>query len=293
MNKLDEYIKKKAREEECEVPDSVREKIDRTLLELPDKESKIIRFHAVSRIVTIAACFFFVMLVVLPNCSTVYAKTLEKVPVIGDIVKVITIRNYFYADNSHEMDIHVPKIEDNESHAVDYINKDVEEITKILADRFYEEIEENGGKGYSGIYVDYETVTNTEKWFTLKICVSESAGSSNTYYKYYHIDKAGGKIVTLKDLFTTTDYSGILEDEIKQQMKVIMDEDPDKTYWIDDAQMGQDFVGLDSNHNFYWNEKNDLVIVFDKYEVAPGYMGTPEFIIERESIADILVPEYR
>lgn len=37
----------------------------------------------------------------------------------------------------------------------------------------------------------------------------------------------------------------------------------------------------------------NIVIVFDKYEVAPGSMGTPEFVIEKGSISDILKPEYR
>ena len=42
-----------------------------------------------------------------------------------------------------------------------------------------------------------------------------------------------------------------------------------------------------------WDKDGNLVIVFDKYEVAPGGMGTPEFVIEKGSISDILKPEYR
>lgn len=31
-----------------------------------------------------------------------------------------------------------------------------------------------------------------------------------------------------------------------------------------------------------------IVIVFDKYEIAPGFMGTPEVVIEREVFNDML-----
>lgn len=292
MNEFDKIIKQKIKEEEVQIPQYVKEKIELTLSTLPEKESKPIKFKVLSRVVTVAACFIFVCLVVLPNCSTVYAKALEKVPVIGNIVKVVTIRNYFYFDGNHEMNIDVPKIEGEEGQATDYINKEIDELTKILSDYFYKNLEECGEKGHSGTYVDYEVVTNTDKWFTLKIRVHEVLGSGNTYYKYYHIDKMNGKIVVLKDLFTTDAFTTILEDEIRRQMKKIMMEDKDKIYWVDNAEIGQDFVKISDEHNFYWNEMGDMVIIFDKYEVAPGYMGTPELEIKKEILLDILKADY-
>ncbi|MBR7132114.1 MAG: DUF3298 domain-containing protein, partial [Clostridia bacterium] len=48
-----------------------------------------------------------------------------------------------------------------------------------------------------------------------------------------------------------------------------------------------------ADHNFYWNENGDLVIIFDEYEVGPGSMGTPEFVIDRDVIKDILKSEFK
>ena len=127
----------------------------------------------------------------------------------------------------------------------------------------------------------------------LKIRVHAAAGSSNTYYRFYHIDKANGKIVELKDLFTSDDFAEVLADNLRKQMKEIMTKDSNKVYWVENAEIGQDFVTLDDKHNFYWDKDGNFVIVFDKYEVAPGSMGTPEFVIEKGSISDILKPEYR
>ena len=213
-------------------------------------------------------------------------------PVIGKIVKVVTIRNYFYSDDYHEMDINVPKIE-GESGAADYINKDVEELTKILADRFNEELKETGDEGHSAIYADYDVVTNTDKWFTLKITVHEAAGSSNTYYKYYHIDKTKGEIVKLSDIAANDEFYSTVEAEIKRQMKRRMEKDSNAVYWVDNEDFGQNFEKLEADCNFYWNKKGELVIVFDKYEVAPGSMGTPEFTIGKSVTDKVIKPEYK
>lgn len=293
MNEFDKYIKEKLGKENLSVPDSIKERIEQCVSALPAKESKNIKFRMLPKAIAIAACFVFVCLVVLPNCSAVYAQALEKIPVIGSIVKVVTIRNYFYSDDYHQMDIDVPRIEGSEGSAADYINKDVDELTKLLADRFHEDLKEIGNEGHSGIYVDYEVVTNTEKWFTLKIRVHEAAGSSNTYYRFYHIDKVNGRIAELKDLFAADDFAAVLADNLRKQMKEIMAKDSNKIYWVENAAIGQDFVTLDDKHNFYWDKDGNLVIVFDKYEVAPGSMGTPEFVINKGAISDILKPEYR
>lgn len=288
MNEFDKYIRRKAKEEQKDVPNSVLVKVEDTLSALPENRSMSGRIRQFPKIAIIAACFAFVCFIILPNCSNVYAQALEKIPVIGSIVKVTTIRNYFYSDDYHEMEISVPEIENEDSEAIDYINKDVDELTKILAEQFDKDLSEIGNNGHSSVYVDYEVVTNTEKWFTLKIRVNEVAGSGNVYYKYYHIDKTNGKIMNLGDLSSNNDFCTILENEIRRQMREIMAKDSDKVYWVDDAFEGQDFVKLDEKHNFYWDENGDLVIVFDKYEVAPGSMGTPEFTIRKDVIKDVL-----
>ncbi|MGL5259500.1 MAG: RsiV family protein [Lachnospiraceae bacterium] len=41
------------------------------------------------------------------------------------------------------------------------------------------------------------------------------------------------------------------------------------------------FKTIDETTNFYLNKDGDVVIVFEKYQYTPGYMGTPEFIIKR------------
>ena len=291
MNNFDKYIKSKAAKEQTDIPDSVKNRIEQTLADLPEKKTVIKQIRILPRIAASEACFIFIILFLLPNVSVTYAQALEPIPVIGDIVRVVTIRNFFYSDDKHEMDIDVPKIE-GDNDAAENINQDINQLTETLVEQFYEDVELIGEEGHSSIYLDYETVTNTDTWFTLKIRVHEAAGSSNTYYRFYHIDKRTNEIVKLGDLARDNSFYDVLVKEIKRQMKLQMENDSSVVYWLDDSIIGKDYVSLTENHNFYWNDNGDLVIIFDKYEVCPGAMGTPEFVIDKGVFRDILKSEF-
>ena len=293
MNDFDKYIKSEVAKEQTDIPDSVKNRIEQTLVDLPEKKPVIKQIRILPRIAASAACFVFIILFLLPNVSVTYAQALEQLPVIGDLVRVVTIRNYYYDDNHWKMDINIPQIESEDSKSVDYINKDVSELTTALINRFYEDLEINGNKGYGSLNVDYEVVTNTDSWFTLKLTVCQTAASSNTYFKFYHIDKKQGKIVELGDLFNTDKFSDSLVAEIKKQMQEQMANDENSSYWINTSGIGEEFATVSANHNFYWNENGDLVIIFDKYEVGPGSMGTPEFVIDKGVIRDLLKSEFK
>lgn len=293
MNDFDKYIKSEVAKEQTDIPDSVKNRIEQTLVDLPEKKPVKKQIRILPRIAASAACFVFIILFLLPNVSVTYAQALEQLPVIGDLVRVVTIRNYYYDDNHWKMDINIPQIESEDSKSVDYINKDVSELTTALINRFYEDLEINGNNGYGSLNVDYEVVTNTDSWFTLKLTVCQTAASSNTYFKFYHIDKNQGKIVELGDLFNTDKFSDSLVAEIKKQMQEQMANDENISYWINTSGIGEEFATVSADHNFYWNENGDLVIIFDKYEVGPGSMGTPEFVIDKGVIRDLLKSEFK
>ena len=52
-----------------------------------------------------------------------------------------------------------------------------------------------------------------------------------------------------------------------------MKKDSSKTYFLDDDQPEWDFKQIKDDANFYISDNGELTFVFDKYEVAPGYMG--------------------
>ena len=109
------------------------------------------------------------------------------------------------------------------------------------------------------------------------------------YQYYYHIDKTTGEIASLKDLFENgADYITPVSGNIMKQMKEQMAEDDSKVYWVDTKEeLGHQFEQIKQDQNFYLNEDGQIVICFDEYEVAPGYMGLVQFAIEDEAVADI------
>ena len=289
---FDQEIREALQGEQIPVPESVHQRTEMLLDSLPEKEAKPklrILHTTTRRFISTAACILFVMLVLLPNLSVTYAHAMENIPIIGDLVEIFTIRNYFYSDDRHELDAEVPEVNDPSNEQVsDLINKDVNELTSAVIQKFYDDLEISHDTGYGSIYIDYETVTNTDEWFTLKLTVSEVQASSNTYFKFYHIDRTNGTYVTFGDLIDSEDF-GAIEQIIREQMEAEMAADPDVVYWTEDTKLGQSITALSTDQNFYFDDAGNLVIVYNKYEVGPGSMGCPEIVIGKEKFEKYLI----
>ena len=95
------------------------------------------------------------------------------------------------------------------------------------------------------------------------------------------------------ELFKDDSYIKIISEEVLRQMREQMQELNGNFYWIDpaDAPFGEVFSEIDPNQSFYINSDRKLVIAFGEYEVAPGYVGTPEFVIDQALLKEILVSD--
>ena len=290
---FDAEMRKALREDPIPVPDHVHRRTEELLASLPEctAEKKLVRFpRSLQRMVSVAACFLFVMLVVLPNTSVAYARAVEDIPVIGRLVQVFTIRNYDYFDGSHELEADIPAVNDPFNREPgDLINKNVTELTDAVIADFYAEVERHGGEGFGALHITHETLCSTERWFTLRLTVNESSASSSSVIHIYHIDRISGKYVTFGDLFDSDDRE-VLERMILADMRAQMAADDNVSYWSEEEEPG--FAALDAEQNFYFAENGDLVIVYDEFAVAPGYMGNPEFTIAAEDCAALVAPAY-
>jgi hypothetical protein len=98
----------------------------------------------------------------------------------------------------------------------------------------------------------------------------------------------------LPSLFKDDKYVDIISENIKNQMVEQYNADNQKFYWVEgieqDATM-ELFEKISKEQNFYINSEGKFVISFDKYEVAPGYMGVVEFVIPTEILSDDLVSD--
>ena len=106
---------------------------------------------------------------------------------------------------------------------------------------------------------------------------------------HYTIDKKRQIVLTLPMLFKDDKYIKVISDNIKEQMREQMKKDSTKSYFIDQKKdlPVEDFKTINKYQDFYFNKNEDLVICFDEYEVAPGYMGAVEFVIPYKVIKDL------
>ena len=281
-------IKRIAKEENIEIPEKYHKKISNILdtLEPVDNINKN-RNYTFKLCMNTAIAVFIFSIIILPNINSNISYAMQKIPVLGNLVKIVTIKEYFKQEGNSELELDIPEVK-NEDNSNSYANDELNKDAKILTERIIKQYNENKNpKQYYSVELNSEIITNDDNWFTLKLITSEVSASSDTKYKYYNIDKKEDKLVNLSDLFINDKYKEILKKEIERQMELQMNKDINIVYWIDGVKKEWDFVDINENTNYYFSNKGNIVIVFNKYEVGPGSMGTPEFEIPKEKYIDI------
>lgn len=226
-------------------------------------------------------------LTALVNFSPDTSHAMSKIPFVKGIVEVITF-NDFEEEKSHSsISVKTPAITGMENKTLeDNLNKAyVEESQKL-----YEEFANSSSseKGHFAIDSDYEKVTETPTLLSIQRTIERTEASGYIQNQYITIDKENQLLITLKSLFKNDQYINIVSKNIKEQMKQQMKADQNKIYWIEEEEI-EPFTLIDPNQQFYISDDNKLVISFDEYEVAPGYMGAVEFKIPTEVISSVLV----
>lgn len=277
--------------ENIEIPDELEFLVRTTIKE---QEKKMKRKNIINKSV-IAAAVAGVVFVGSINLSSEISYALSEVPVLGSIVRVLTFKTFELKDNNFDAQLKTPAIEGLDSKLEAMLNEKYLDENQKLYDDFMKEIDElkkaDMEEAHMGIASGYEVKTDTDKLLVIGRYVVNTAGSSSTTIKYDTIDKQNKILITLPSLFKDEAYIDIISENIKAQMKEQM-KDENNVYWLEDEMMGdENFSKIDKNQSFYITKDNQLVIAFDKYEVAPGYMGNPEFIIPSELLKDALVSE--
>lgn len=227
------------------------------------------------------------------NLSPIFANTLQDVHIIGNVIKVMNFRNYSINENGFEVSIDVPKIEGLGDKELEYkLNKTFEEDGKKLYDEYTKELEALKNENTEGrklVESWYEVKEDNDNILSLVVYNHYAQGSSNTTRKFYNIDKKNKTILTLEGMFGGTDYINIISENIKNQMRERVKNNKEDVYWIDGEFPEYDFDEIHKNQGFYINHKNELVICFDKYEVAPGASGLTEFAIPKAVIEPLIM----
>lgn len=282
MSENKELAEMKKKYEEIPVPEQALERMKQGI-ESAKKESKILKITKYMKNTGVTAAAAVLAITVLTNVNPTIANAMEQIPVIGAIAKVVTFRTYEDHTNNFEAEIQVPKIETENSQAADGLNKTIEEYAQSLIKQYEDDLKSSEGQGNYSLTSNYEVVTDSEQYLSLRINTTLAMGSGTQYVKIFTIDKKTGEILTLDSLFKDVpDYKEKISQNIKKQMEDQMAADENIFYFYHSENPEDDFKEITGEESFYFNQTGDLVIAFDEYEVAPGYMGAVEFTIPKD-----------
>lgn len=286
---FEKLIREAAHKEKTNIPEDFNIMLKDTLNKLPEKEARKdgASGRMAGRRILTAAAVAAMLFVLLPNVSPSIAYAMEKLPVIGSVVKVITVRNYTYSDEHNDLNAAQPEIQEATA-GEQQLNADVKAYVDELVQRFNDNAMD---EGYYGLDVSYEVLTDNDRWFALRVNGCQVMASGYEFSRCYNIDKTTGKYVKLADLFKEgSDYVAAIKKDIFAQMKAKMAADSDLTYWMeDDEAFSVDYDELITREGaFYVDTDGRLVICFDEYDVAPGFMGAQSFTVSHEAIGNLL-----
>jgi hypothetical protein len=252
------------------------------------------RFKGIS-ILAASIAIAIVLLTVGVNTSPIFAETLSKVPVVGNIVRVLTFKVFTVDEANFQASIKVPEIQGLENKDLqNSLNQKYLEENKKLYEEFMKDIEDVKalGDGHMGVDTGYQIKTDNDLILSIGRYFVNTAGSSSTTFQYDTIDKQKQILITLPSLFKDESYIEIISQNIKEQMLHRIQTEEGSIYWVEggnsDIPASEYFKTIAKDQSFYITDSGKLIISFNKYDVSPGYMGTPEFEIPTKVIGAIL-----
>ncbi|MEQ2675981.1 RsiV family protein [Enterocloster citroniae] len=226
------------------------------------------------------------------NTNTAFADMAARLPVVGGVARLLTFRSYEKDEGDWKISVKIPSVEMiavDTNGLDDSLNQEIHELcirygeeAQQRAMEYKKAFMETGGTEEEWaahnieINVWYEIKSQTEDYLSFAVMGTESWTSAYSEARYYSIDLKNGKLATLQTLLGD-EYVRKADESIQTAMR-----ERQETEGIEfRAQDEGGFSGIDENTKFYVNEKGNPVIVFDKYEIAPGAYGAMEFEVER------------
>ena len=150
---------------------------------------------------------------------------------------------------------------------LDWVYNEYETDSAYFSEHF-----DGEGTPHFGYEYYFETIAENDDWFVFRTAVFYAAGSSMTVNEYWPLNKHTGKLAELTDVADTVRLEDV-RDFVFQAMERENNRNNGEIFWLDRENFDAAFSFIEEYHHWYVNEKGNLVITFDKYEIAPGSMG--------------------
>lgn len=226
-----------------------------------------------------AACF-----IVAVNASPALALGLGNLPAIGALVHIVCLRQDIYQTDDHTVTIEVPQVKGEQNEAVNAL---IEQQVKEYEAKAEEDIaaykqaflatggtEQQFADKDIQVKVDYTVKSETKDWVSFVLSGTQDWNAGAVERHYYNLRLSDGSTITLKDLLGE-DWIALANEQIRTQIDAHNRTSDIPYLAADDG----GFQTVDENTNFYLDADGNPVVVFDRYAIAPGALGEPEFVL--------------
>lgn len=292
MGKLEKI---KERYDDIVIPAELNERIQQEIMKSRKQQAEKntvgqrYRLKKVIRGIGAAAAAVCILFTAALNTSSVFAKEAAELPIIGGVARILTFRSYEIEKDDIAVSVEIPTIEmiaKDTGISVDEINREIlnrcsqyADDAVLRAEEYRTAFLETGGtleewaEHNIKIVVSYEIKQQSDDYLSFVVRGTQNWTNAYSESKYYNLDLNTGKPITLKDMLGG-DYIELVNKSIREQ--IAQRQNAGETFFT--AEEGG-FTGISENVKFYINENNRPVIVFEKYEIAPGASGEIEFEI--------------
>lgn len=247
------------------------------------------RFKQTLHIAVASAAAVCIVFTTALNTNPAFAQEASELPVIGGLAQILTFRSYETEKDDIGISVKIPSVEmiaKDTGITVTGINQEIynlcEQYAKdavLRAEEYRTAFFDTGGTPEEWaehnikITVDYEIKQQNNTYLSFVVMGTENWTTAYSKARYYNLSLDTGNLVTLEDMLG----SGYIELANESIRKQISERQLAGEPFFTADEGG--FTGISEDTNFYINNNNRPVIVFDKYEIAPGSSGKIEFEI--------------
>ncbi|UII55864.1 DUF3298 and DUF4163 domain-containing protein [Cytobacillus spongiae] len=267
--------------EHIEVPKELDRVIQAAILR---KRKKSRNGYRIARTIGAIAAITAISFTLAVNASSAVAQTLYKIPVIDELARFVTLRDYEFENETSKGKVHTPEVNYNKDQTIeDKINTIIQDKIDMvireqaqLDEEYKEAYLETGGKEEDfqkvEMTVDYKIGYSDEQLLSFEIYKYQTLAPAYNENFYYTFDLQSGELLSLKELLGE-DFAKTVQEKVLDEMEHRMEIKPEEEY---DIQF-YEYTPIDETRSFYINQEGKIMVTFAKYEVAAGYMGAQEF----------------
>lgn len=168
---------------------------------------------------------------------------------------------------------HVVNVKDDKVKKV--INKLITQAIDYFTNEFKEFDKEPNTEHKLIADITFQNYYSDDKIISFSINATQIMADSYLQKKFYTVDLKTGEVYNIEH-FLGSDYQNIVKKSVQQQIAENKEKYPNLMYF-DEAVNN---LKITNEQPFYINKDNQVVVVFNQFEIAPGYMSLPEFIIK-------------